>query len=178
MDGQDVTSTYTLTQLILTFIAALFGSSVLSTAVTLFFTRRSARNKEIGDEATGMAQLRDQLKDQIHESVSDAVKLKTAEAEVEAYKVMVRAREEQIATQGTMLSAVLVEQGKAEEREKMCRQRLEEVKEQLDGLKDVVEVNRRLVKDNLLLKGMNDDLKREHATGVGSGGGDNAGYGE
>jgi hypothetical protein len=177
MENQDaVVRTFSLAQMVAVIVAALLGSGALSTLVTLFFTRRSARNREIGDEAHGMGELRDMLKDQIHDSVSDAVKLQTAEASVEAYKVVVKARDGQIAEQGKMLSEVLVEQGRAEEREKICQQRLAEVSFKLDGLKDVVDVNKRLVKDNLLLKGMNDDLKRERP--VVTGGGDNAGYGE
>jgi hypothetical protein len=171
METLEAVNTFTLTQVLLALAVALLGSSALSTGVTLFFARRSTKNKEIGDEAAGMGELRDMLKDQIHESVSDAVKLSTAEAELDAFKVMIRARDEQIATQGEMLRGVLVEQGKAEEREKMCQQRLAEVNSKLDGLKDVVDVNRRLVKDNLLLKGMNDDLKRELAA-ASSGGSD------
>lgn len=177
MENQEtVVRTFTLAQIIGAVLAALLTSGALSTLVTLAFTRKAARNKEIGDEAVTLGALKDQLKDQIHESVSDAVKLSTAETERDAFKVMVEARDEQIASQGRMLRDVLVEQGKAEERERMCRQQLAEMRKELDGAKETVEVNRRLVKDNLLLKGMNDDLKRELAA-VGNGG-DNVSYGE
>ena len=140
-------------------IAAILGTGAVSSVVTHLLNRRKSANENALGEGSGMQTLLEKLKTLMSEKIDDANKLQEAVSKKAALEVLVRVRDEELIRNGEMIKEILIEQGRAEERERQCQERLSHITERLNKFEDLAKVNKKLVKDNLQLQGTADEKR-------------------
>jgi hypothetical protein len=138
-----------------------------ATAVILWLLNwRKYKTETLPAEGSGMDVLLSKLKGLMTEKLDDAGRIQRMATELSGVRVLLEVRDQELARQGDMLKDILVEQGRAEEREKQCQTRLSQVLEKLDEYDDLHNVNRRLVQDNLRMQGEIDEYVSGSKTDV------------
>lgn len=150
----------TTTQLLVGALVTLMGGSAATALVVWVLNQREYKNKVIPAEGLGMEQLLGKIKTLVTDKLADVNKIQTLSTDAAALKVLVEIRDKELIRQGVMLRDILVEQGRAEERERSCQARLSEVLDKLESFGELHTVNRRLVQDNLRMQGELDDIQR------------------
>lgn len=157
------------TTIIVAIIAGVFGllGGGLSTGVILWMLNKKKFNAEVlPAEGEGMQKLVERIKGMVKEQVESATREAALETENKAKDVLlaVAAREKQNADNS--LERVLVEQGRAEERERQCQSELSHLKDRLAAVEGLAQVNTRLQKDVLLATGAQDERKQREERGT------------
>ncbi len=139
-------------------VTALVGGGFLTAVITWLLNRRKYRTETLPAEGAGMETLLTKIRTLINENLDNTGKIQKLTTESAALRVLVQVRDEELVRQTGVLKDILVEQGRAEERERQCQERLSQVMEKLTSYEDLHQVNRRLVQDNLRMQGEIDEL--------------------
>lgn len=154
----------TVLQLIVGGIVSVMAGGVGVALVNYWLGRRSLKAKAIITEGEGYEQLLSKIKALVKEQVDNVSLIKDYQTEVQTLKTLRVVDEKESNRQKGMMKEILIEQGRAEEREKNCQRELSHIKERLSEYDDLALVNKRLVQDNLRMQGTIDEFQRDEET--------------
>lgn len=140
-------------------IGVLGGSTV--SGVTLWLLNRKRYDAEVlPAEGEGMQQLVERIKGMVKEQLESVQKVAALELELKAQKVLLQVASREKANLDSTIERVLIEQGRAEEREKNCQAELSRVNARLTEIEGLAQVNKRLQKDALVAQGIKDETSK------------------
>jgi hypothetical protein len=152
------------TEAVIGVVTTILGGGIGAALLTWLLNRRRTRTEVVPAEGTGLDDLLSKVKSLMTEKLEDFTKLQDLSVRIEAQRVLIEVRDQEIDRQGDMIKEILVEQGRAEERERQCQTKLSQVMEKLDEYGDLHVINRRLVQDNLRMQGELDEHSKQSSS--------------
>ncbi len=137
-------------------IIAIVCSSGFTAALMHWLNRDTRKLTNAGSSI----ELSEKVTQLIDERVKEAEKLRQAETKQAAAEFMVKLLQGQVATADERMERVLIEQGKAEEREKQCAKRLHDLEVRVSGLTELETTNQRQASEILQLRAKVDEYER------------------
>lgn len=150
----------TTTQVIVGGVITLLGGGTFGSAALWLLNRRKYNVDVVPAEGTGMELLLSRIKGLLTEKLKDAKDMHEMHTELGVLRVLVEVRDAELLRHGSMLREILIEQGRASEREKLCQSRLDDALVRIEEFKGLHDVNRRLVQDNLRMQGEIDEISK------------------
>lgn len=155
---------FSLATVIITAVLGLIGSSGFTAGLVWWLNRRKAASETAQSEAGSLELLLDKIKTLVSEKLDDVAKNQALQTEVASLRTVVTIRDAEISRQGQTIKDILIEQGRAHEREMRCQQNLAAIQQRLDEYDDLYRVNKRLVQDNLRMQGAIDETSNKDKT--------------